>query len=237
MKAKDRLFIFAMVLLICLAGAFGLHEFGKNRNLNGINVTWEAKMKVPADTLTVQIQLYATWATSQERQDNFEKRVERLKWIFTWASFTSEIITSIDNWDNPERCYLDRWWPIDGPCYVWYQVIEMTGDVIELWKSIANNLKEYSWVYPVTWVISIKDNNAVMSGLRAKANENAKEKAESLANDLWVKLWKLLMYSENGFDGNQYYYNWAQLQYYSSSNPTVNELNLTANVYHTYAIK
>jgi len=238
MKAKDRLFIFAMVLLVCFAGVRWLREFAKNRNLNGINVVWEAKMKAPADTITVNLQLYATWATLQERQDNFDKRLDQLKWIFTWASFTSDVLMNNERWDNSERCYLDRWGFIDGPCYIWYQIIEMTGNTIELWKFITDSLKEYTWLYPVNWVLSIKDNSAVMSELRAKANQDAKEKAESLASDLWIKLGKLLMYSENGFDWNQYYYNnqW-RAEFYTTTNPSVNELNLTANVYHTYAIK
>lgn len=237
MKAKDRLFILGMVLLICIAWIWGLREFAKNRNLNGINVVWEANMKAPADTITINLQLYATWATLQERQDKFEKNLEQLKGVFTWASFTSDVSVNYDRRDNPDRCYLDRWGYVEWPCYVWYQVIEMTWDTVELWKFITDSLKDYTWVSPANWILSINDNSAVMSELRAKANQNAKEKAESLAKDLWVKLGKLLMYSENGFDGNQYYYNQWRVQYYSSANPSVSDLNLTATVYHTYAIK
>ena len=233
MKTKDRLFIFLMVLLICLFGLFAMHEFAKNRNLNGINVTWSAEAYVPADWAVVTLEFYATWDTYEKRDNLLDERINQVKEIFTWYKLAN-IEWGYERYED-EWCYVKnrRIWVV---CMKWYLGFEITWDV----KNQANNIKEqvdqYEWINIQNWNIAIQENWESINQIRALANQNAKEKAEWLAESLWVKLWKLLVYSENWFDWNMYYNSLQNRAYYSQF-PTSFDINLKATVYHTYAIK
>ena len=215
MKTKDRLFIFLMVLLICLFWLFAMHEFAKNRNLNGINVTWSAESYVPAD-----------WALIKER-------VDQVKENFSWYKLTN-INWGYESYED-EGCYVKnrRLWVV---CIKQYLSFEFTWDIEAQAKNIQERIEWYDWANIQTWNIAVQENWPSINEIRALANENAKQKATQLAESLWVKLWKLLVYSENWFDWNMYYNN-LQNTVYSSSFPASFDINLKATVYHTYAIK
>lgn len=233
MKTKDRLFIFLMVLLICLFGLFAMHEFAKNRNLNGINVTWSAEAYVPADWAVVTLEFYATWDTYEKRDNLLDERINQVKEIFTWYKLTN-IEWGYERYED-EWCYVKnrRIWVV---CMKGYLGFEITWDVENQANNIKEQVEQYEWINIQNWNIAIQENWESINQIRALANQNAKEKADWLAESLWVKLWKLLVYSENWFDWNMYYNNLQNRAYYSQF-PTSFDINLKATVYHTYAIK
>lgn len=233
MKTKDRLFIFLMVLLICLFWLFAMHEFAKNRNLNGINVTWSAEAYIPADWAVVTLEFYATWDTYEKRDNLLDERINQIKDIFTWYKLNN-LEWGYERYED-EWCYVKnrRIWVV---CMKGYLGFEITWDIENQANNIKEQLKEYEWVNIQNWNIAVQENWESINQIRALANQNAKEKAEWLAKSLGVKLWKLLVYSENWFDWNMYY-NSLQNRVYYSQFPTSFDINLKATVYHTYAIK
>ncbi len=234
MKTKDRLFIFLMVLIICLFGLFAMHEFAKNRNLNGINVTWNAEWYIPADRAMVGLEFYATWDTYEQRNSLLDERVSQIKEIFSWYRL-SNIDWGYERYED-EGCYYKnrRIWVTCMKQYLWF---EFTWNIEEKANNIKEQLSWYDWVNIQNRNIAVQENGESINQIRALANENAKEKAEWLAKSLWVKLWKLIVYSENWFDWSQYYNNLQNRIMYYSQFPSSFDINLKATVYHTYAIK
>ena len=233
MKTKDRLFIFLMVLIICLFGLFAMHEFAKNRNLNGINVTWSAEAYVPADWAVVTLEFYATWDTYEQRNTLLSERVNQIKEMFSWYKLNSMEWGYEIYEDN--NCYF-RNRPLWFMCMKQYMWFEFTWNIEEQANSIKEQLSWYNRINIQNRNIAIEENWESINEIRALANQNAREKAEWLANSLWVKLWKLLVYSENWFDWNMYYNNLQnRMMYYQF--PASFDVKLKATVYHTYAIK
>ena len=233
MKTKDRLFIFLMVLLICLFWLFAMREFAKNRNLNGINVTWSAEAYVPADWAVVTLEFYATWDSYDQRNTLIKERVDQVKENFSWYKLTN-INWGYESYED-EGCYVKnrRLWVV---CIKQYLSFEFTWDIEAQAKNIQERIEWYDWANIQTWNIAVQENWPSINEIRTLANENAKQKATQLAESLWVKLWKLLVYSENWFDWNMYYNN-LQNTVYSSSFPASFDINIKSTVYHTYAIK
>ena len=118
-----------------------------------------------------------------------------------------------------------------------YISFEMTWDIETQAKDIQGQLEWYDWANIQTWNLAVQENWPSINEIRTLANENAKKKAEQLANSLWVKLWKLIVYSENWFDWNMYYNSLQNRVYYSSSSLASFNINVKTTVYHTYAIK
>lgn len=234
MKTKDRLFIFLMVLLICLFWLFAMHEFAKNRNLNWINVTWSAEDYVSADWALVTVEFYATWDSYNQRDALLKERANQVKEIFTWYKLNS-IEWGYEMYED-EWCYVKnrRLWVV---CMKQYLGFEITWNIEEKANVIQEKLNEFDWVNVWNWNIAVQENWEAINQIRGLANQNAREKAEWLAKSLWVKLWKLLVYSENWFDGNGYYNNLQNRIMYYSQFPSSFDIKLKATVYHTYAIK
>ena len=231
MKTKDRLFIFLMVLLICLFWLFAMHEFGKNRNLNWINVTWNAEGYVPADWAVVTFEFYATWDTYNQRNTLIKERSNQIKEIFTWYKLNNG--NGYESYED-EGCYIKsrRLWVV---CIKQYISFEMTWYIETQSNNIQEKIEWYDCVNIQNWNLAVQENGQSINEIRTLANENAKQKAEQLAKSLWVRLWKLIVYSENWFDWNMYYNSLQNMVYYPS-NPVSFDINVRATVYHTYAI-
>lgn len=237
MKIWDKIFIAAMVLILCLAWVLWLHEFGKNRNLNGINVVWEAKWNIKADDMTIYLQVIATWKDSAQREEILNKRLSIFKETFSWN------VIDGNNWCQPETyesedCWFKNsmivwWW-----CKRWWICLHFTWEIEDTIEYVKNSLSWYDNYTNTNRTLTANNNWNSANEMKRLANQNAHEKAESIANSLWVKLWKLLVYSENGFNWwiNQYY--WDQIIQRNWQNfPKSFEIPYTATVYHTYAIK
>ena len=234
MKTKDRLFIFLMVLLICLFGLFAMREFAKNRNLNGINVTWSAEKYITADWAVVTLEMYATWDTYDQRSALLTERVNQIKELFSWYKLNGTEWGYEIYEDN--GCYF-RNRPLWFMCmkqFIWF---EFSWNIEELASNIKEQLSWYDRVNVQSWNIAVQEDGDAVNQIRAMAKKNEKEKAEWLAKSLWVRLWELLVYSENWFDWNMYYNNLQNRMMYYSQFPTSFDINLKATVYHTYAIK
>lgn len=236
MKIWDKIFIAAMVLILCLAWVLWLHEFGKNRNLNGINVVWEAKWNIKADDLTVSLQVIATWIDSAQRWEILNERLNMFEGLFSWN------IIDRNNWCysesyETEACRFRNsnlwWW-----CRIWSICLNFTWDINNAIEYVQNLLSGYNSYTNTNWTLTVSNNWDSANEMKALANQNAQQNAERIANSLWVKLWKLLVYSENGFNWwvNQYYWDQIILRNWQGF-PKSFEIPYTATVYHTYAIK
>lgn len=231
LNRSDKIFITIMVLLICFTWLFGLHQFSKWRNYNGINVTWKATWEIPADAVKFSVQFFTTWDSKQERFDNMDKQTKYLKEILTWDEVTVDTERDNGAYDNPERCYFDNI-ERNYPCAVKSMTFRIDDCDIEEASNIIDKklrgLDRLNTIWRNIWVEN--QNNEKMIELQDQANHDALNRAEKTANTLGVKLWKLLVFSENsnGYQENYVYY---------QKIPDSFMVKVTAVVNHTYAIK
>ena len=104
MKATDRRFIAGIAVILCLAGMWSMHNFSKNRNLNGINIMGVASREIPADTVQFRITLIGTGTTKTIRKELAFKRLEELKTLVEGASFTNSNYDGRHVFDT-DQCY------------------------------------------------------------------------------------------------------------------------------------
>ena len=93
-----------MVLLLILAGMWSMHNFSKNRNLNGINIIGVASREIPADTVQFRITLIGTGTTKTIRKELAFKRLEEVKNLVEGASFTNSNYDGRRVFDT-DQCY------------------------------------------------------------------------------------------------------------------------------------
>ena len=93
-----------MVLLLILAGMWSMHDFSKNRNLNGINIMGVASREIPADTVQFRITLIGTGTTKTIRKELAFKRLEELKTLVEGASLTNSNYGGRRVFDT-DQCY------------------------------------------------------------------------------------------------------------------------------------
>ena len=93
-----------MVLLLILAGMWSMHDFSKNRNLNGINIMGVASREIPADTVQFRITLIGTGTTKTIRKELAFKRLEELKTLVEGAILTNSNYDGRRVFDT-DQCY------------------------------------------------------------------------------------------------------------------------------------
>ena len=93
-----------MVLLFILAGMWSMHDFSKNRNLNGINIMGVASREIPADTVQFRITLIGTGTTKTIRKELAFKRLEELQTLVEGASLTNSNYDGRRVFDT-DQCY------------------------------------------------------------------------------------------------------------------------------------
>lgn len=93
-----------MVLLLILAGMWSMHDFSKNRNLNGINIMGVASREIPADTVQFRITLIGTGTTKTIRKELAFKRLEEVKNLVEGASLTNSNYDGRRVFDT-DQCY------------------------------------------------------------------------------------------------------------------------------------
>lgn len=93
-----------MVLLLILAGMWSMHNFSKNRNLNGINIMGVASREIPADTVQFRITLIGTGTTKAIRKELAFKRLEEVKNLVEGASFINSNYDGRRVFDT-DQCY------------------------------------------------------------------------------------------------------------------------------------
>lgn len=93
-----------MVLLLILAGMWSMHNFSKNRNLNGINIMGVVSREIPADTVQFRITLIGTGTTKTIRKELAFKRLEEVKNLVEGASFTNSNYDGRRVFDT-DQCY------------------------------------------------------------------------------------------------------------------------------------
>lgn len=93
-----------MVLLLIFAGMWSMHDFSKNRNLNGINIMGVASREIPADTVQFRITLIGTGTTKTIRKELAFKRLEEVKNLVEGASFINSNYDGRRVFDT-DQCY------------------------------------------------------------------------------------------------------------------------------------
>ena len=93
-----------MVLLLILAGMWSMHDFSKNRNLNGINIMGVASREIPADTVQFRITLIGTGTTKTIRKELAFKRLEEVKNFVEGVRFTNSNYDGRRVFDT-DQCY------------------------------------------------------------------------------------------------------------------------------------
>lgn len=230
MKTSDKFFITILVAIICCCWILWLREFAQNRNLSWINVAWEAIWTIPANSLDVDFYLYATWNDQNEKEKNIENNLLILKELI------KEFNTNInDDSMISHRCY-DIFYDDNearSNCFSKGVSLQLSWNIEEQAKKLEELIQNIPWIMINGRTISFSDDAPELLELMSKANKNAREKAEKIANSLWVKLWSIISFSRYNDDYYNYYSTSERYQHF----PTSFEVNSTLTVYHTYKIK
>ena len=236
MKWGDRIFIALMVLLLILAGMWSMHDFSKNRNLNGINIMGVASREIPADTVQFRITLIGTGTTKAIRKELAFKRLEEVKNLVEGASFINSNYDGRRVFDT-DQCYF---WGTEKeyPCTRMSVNLQFTGNISEKLKTLIEKTDALDWIDIEDKRLIVGENNPQVKELISEANKDAEMHAKEVASQLWVKLGRLIVYSENGFAPEYREYGVANRSFFEDEEGASENswVFVRVNTYHTYAI-
>ena len=236
MKATDRRFIAGVAVILCLAGMWSMHDFSKNRNLNGINIMGVASREIPADTVQFRITLIGTGTTKAIRKELAFKRLEEVKNFVEGASFTNSNYDGRRVFDT-DQCYF---WGTEKeyPCTRMSLNLQFTGNISEKLKTFIEKTDDLDWIDIEDKRLIVGENNPQVKELISEANKDAETHAKEVASQLWVKLGKLIVYSENGFAPEYREYGVANRSFFEDEEGASENswVFVRVNTYHTYAI-
>ena len=212
-----------------------MNNFSKNRNLNGINITGEAKAEIPVDNITFFVQVMATGDKKEERDASMEQQIPFLTWLIEDLNLETQ-----DGYYWSEYYQQDCWF-INGnlgiPCITANITLVLSGEnLFEKGKTFAEKINALPRATLNNQMLSVKNIDPYLPELREKAIADAEEKADTSAKALWVRLGKLLVNSENIIDGS---YDNNGLTRYVDGNGKWNlsqTLELKLQIHQTYAI-
>lgn len=239
MKTTDRLFLFGLVLLVVLAGMWSMHDFSKNRNLNWINVVWEAKAVFPADTITVNVHFIATGEKTLIG-GLVEEKISTLKAMLSWSEINKEVWNQL-NYYFQRNCYFQDE-SLNIPCADVRFSFTLTWEDMEA-KLIAfsSQIEKIPYTEIGGYNFMVSKETTAYQDLRAKALQDAEKKAQQVADVLGVKLGKLIVYSDNNPITIPNDYQESSNVVYVNAPLFLNNGTLTVElpikVYQTYAIK
>lgn len=233
MKTIDRLFILGIALLLCLVGMRSMNNFSKNRNLNGINVIGQASAKIPVDTLNFHLEFIATGDTKVQRQELALQRVQDIKGLQEGLSIVQGYDTHLHD-DN--HCYRNEK-ESNSPCTRVNFTLKMKGAIQEQAPRFLEKLKSLPWVNVHRQRLIVEYTNPALLKLRKEAMNNALIQGQELAKNLGVKLGKLLVYSEKGFNSMDHEYGVSSRSIETPFPLDKYEIEVQVHAYHTYAIE
>jgi len=165
---------------------------------NTISVNGEWKAYAVPDTFVINASVSESGATTKEAQTRMEEKILKIKEVLWNNNVKKENIktVSVNVYPEYDRSNSQRkllWYRAD-------QSIEIEVNwswFTQKWAAIISQLGDVGWINVNNTYFNLKDKDKAVQEARAKAFENAKQKAEQLSK-LWnLNLWKASMISES----------------------------------------
>ncbi len=155
---------------------------------NSITVQWEGKTDVKPDIFTFTISANEKGATTKVVNEALATKLSQAKEILKKNGVEDKDITSTNisvypNWDYTNNTSVQKW-------FVWNHGLTVKVRKIDSAWTIIDNISSINWLLVQWWSYDVDDKEKALESARKDAFENAKEKAEQLANLAWVKLGK-----------------------------------------------
>ena len=219
MKLWNKVFLSIIAFLVCISRFIGIHLLFQNRNLNWINVIWIVNWEISANIVKADITMSYTWFNQFHRNEKYNeeynKKIYELKELLTWTNYRL-----FDNNQNIQNCNWQK-------CELYITSIQLSWNIEEAAKNLINKINDIDWLRIQEWYRISDNNNPWLEKLKQQANKSALNSALNTAEDLWISLWEIIVYS----DENIYYHS------RSSFLPENFNMSATVKVYHTYEIK
>lgn len=116
--------------------------------------------------------------------------------------------------------------------------LQFTGNISEKLKTFIEKTDDLDWIDIEDKRLIVGENNPQVKELISEANKDAETHAKEVASQLWVKLGKLIVYSENGFAPEYREYGVANRSFFEDEEGASENSGVfvRVNTYHTYAI-
>lgn len=155
---------------------------------NSITVQWEGKTNVKPDIFIFTISANEKWSSTKEVNELLATKLSQAKDILkkNWIEekdITSTNISVYPNWEYTNNTSVQKW-------FIWNHGLSVKVRNIESAGTIIDNISTVNWLLVQWWSYDVDDKEKSLEAARKDAFENAKQKAEQLANLAWVKLWK-----------------------------------------------
>ena len=138
---------------------------------------------------------------------------------------------------DTDQCYF---WGTkkDYPCTRMSVNLQFTGNISEKMKTFIEKTNGLDWIDIEEKRLIVEENNPQVKELISEANKDAETHAKEVASQLWVKLGKLIVYSENGFAPEYREYGVANRSFVEDEEGASENSGVfvRVNTYHTYAI-
>jgi uncharacterized protein YggE len=247
---SDRIFQFALVIIICATLIFTFKQHQQLDTATGINVSGQGIAKVQPDTLTLNFSVQEKAATTKEAQTKIDEISSQfISLVETLGVEKKQIQTS--NYSVYQHYYRDNETNKQVPDgYNASQNITITlkgENFIQLGQQVLSAAPTIGNIQINGSNFSVTDKASGEAEARILALEHAKKKAEQLAQTAEVKLGKPLLISESVSAGSYYpmYANAmvkasnsiADEAAYDSVNLEAGENEIVVNVSVNYEIK
>lgn len=243
---ENKFFQFLAFVLIIVFVVFLLSSIGKNMQegeINTITVMGEGELYATPDIAVIDISVLTEDDTVAEAmQSNSEKMNNIINGLQMNLSIAEEDMQTTNFNVYPQYRYdpdtgersIDGY-NVSQNVNVKIRNLDIVGQVIQLSTNLgANSVSDLSFTFD--------DDNELQSQAREKAIENAKKKAEELADQLGVRMVKIVDFSENSsapIYATSISYKAYDVALESSATPSIatGENKITSSVYITYLIK
>lgn len=241
MKMIDRIFIAVMVLIVSIAWVYVLHTLVHNRAREAINVVWEGKILLPADKVTLDINLVFSGVDETVQQKAFDHYLSGVKLEYETRGF--RLYNQRKNFLQNGGCYIDSTTTfIEGPCLDSYITLVAEGEnLLQKTTELITLLEKNPSAQITTIEFSVTEIGEALNNARMQALSDGKKIAEATANQLWVQLGRLLQTTEyplaTDYYGPQEQYYYAQSFYRGEKIDTFKGVEIIRKVYLTYDIE
>lgn len=240
MNKIDRIFIAALVVIVCLSGIYAVKSFSKGRE--AINVVGEGKVEIPANKITMTV----NFIFSGDHNQTIEKQKEAIKKLEeTIAPLGFSISNKRARFQESNKyghwCYTNEE-HLAAPCLDSYITITSSGEnIIENWEKLITHFKEQPYQRVELTELSIENWDAAVQEARILALQDARQLALTTAHTLEVDLGRLLQTTEYALESDMYYddgqtYVFKQTFHNEESIANAQNITIVRKAYLTYDI-
>lgn len=244
--------IFLLIATVILAGSLlyiGNEFIQSNKDnqqtsqgiTNTISVIGEGKAKVTPDTLTINLSISEVAKTTKEAQTKANDKVAQIQGILEKAGVSKDNIQTATLNVYPEYERSESKQTLTGYRSQQTLIVELNGEkYVDKWNNIIDEISALGSVNINNTSFEVKDKVKGLADARQKAFDDAKAKAQQLAQMWGVSLGKPVMISDNGisYTPGPIYYAKAEMAMgawdASVSSPSLSagqtEVTLTINV-------